>query len=256
MPSIGGPKTYDIKEVSNVDLQEGLDWSKEKMSIPAVVAGGISGDGRRCGGSCGQVLKNGRRLKGTVIVSRHKKDEVEVNFNLQYFVFDTIDFCPGNLGKGFATLMATMPLCFLEKCDRAYDVPFAVCFRPEIESLTLQIGTLSGTWIGTYSWDCDNGNTGTTEIRFEIIDNEGNLSGNAFYLDDSSPISGNRFSDAQWGPWGIISGSHASDGQIISIMVNESNNFVCNIFRAYFSRRLSAIKKTSWKGTNSVYMAY
>lgn len=47
-----------------------------------------------------------------------------------YEVFDTIDFCPGDIGSPLESLV-TVPMSRLEASGAAYDMPFKVIFSPE-----------------------------------------------------------------------------------------------------------------------------
>ena len=54
----------------------------------------------------------------------------------------------------------------------------------------------------------------------------------------------------------IIAMYGATIGKVSILDFTACTNQACCVLRAYFSRRLSATKKASWKGTNHVCMAY
>jgi hypothetical protein len=51
---------------------------------------------------------------------------------------------------------------------------------------------LTGVWTGSYAWDCGGSLTGAVPIRFDLLDDEGLLSGIATYLGGTAKVSGIR----------------------------------------------------------------
>jgi hypothetical protein len=94
-------------------------------------------------------------------------------------------------------------------------------------------GLLTGSWKGTYAWNCDGRYSGETksgaaDIHFEIVD-EGNglLSGNASYLGGTMPIWGYRSRD----PRSANTREFDPRGTEIRIYVEASDYFVGTEFR-------------------------
>ena len=92
-----------------------------------------------CGGKCGQVYDDTRRFTGTVCVDFQSSTSAQISFDLQFIASDTIDFIPpGNLGNAVEQEY-TRRLQFLEENDRAYDVPYTVSFRLDIDPFSVSL---------------------------------------------------------------------------------------------------------------------
>jgi outer membrane protein OmpA-like peptidoglycan-associated protein len=99
-------------------------------SIPGNLAGGIGANEAACPAGANPSGQNDDRLvSGTATITQDPgTGGWQVDPNINYTVNDTIDFCPGNCGTGFATLAATVPLSRWEASGISGDVPFTVQF--------------------------------------------------------------------------------------------------------------------------------
>ena len=88
---------------------------------------------------------------------------------------------------------------------------------------------VTGDWLGTYSWDCGGDlATGTTDIFFVLTDQcNGRITGTVEYMGGASTVTGWRFSEVTYDPWGIIDGTVAVGGNHVSLRWDASpGNFV------------------------------
>jgi hypothetical protein len=105
--------------------QRAINWSNP-YDIPGHIAGGQSGG---AGGA------DTREVRGDLIVRRVVGVSGESSYkaisDFEYFVNDTVDFCPGGAGSGLEQNL-TVPLSRLEATGTAWacDVPFDVTYRP------------------------------------------------------------------------------------------------------------------------------
>jgi hypothetical protein len=105
--------------------QLSINWSNA-FDIPGHIAGGQSGG---AGGA------DTREVRGDLIVRRvvglNGASTYKAISDFEYFVGDTVDFCPGGTGSGLEQNL-TVPLSRLEATGTAWatDVPFDVTYRP------------------------------------------------------------------------------------------------------------------------------
>lgn len=104
--------------------------------------------------------------------------------------------------------------------------------------------TLTGTWTGTYSWDCD-GRTGSTDIRFELLQERGSpgLSGTAYYLGSSTQIALHSFrcSNPTWGPYAMTGCTPDTDGNFVNISTIGNSQIAYNKFQGEITNENSTI---------------
>ena len=105
--------------------------------------------------------------------------------------------------------------------------------------------SLTGTWTGTYHWDCD-GRTGSADISLQLVDDDiGGLSGQLSYIgvSETVAITGNRFGEVKWDPWGFSYSVISASGVYFRVSVPEGNNYVANNYSGYIQgdATLSAI---------------
>jgi len=103
------------------------------------------------------------------------------------------------------------------------DYEFGVC-------AIVQEFSMTGSWQGTYNWDCGNGKNGSSNLVFEIIDSDGKLSGTAKYLGGESDLYGDRVIDVTWDIWDFKGGVASKNGNMIVISVPDTDAFVNNRF--------------------------
>lgn len=151
-------KIYNGQEItfsiSNLLSQSILEFPLNynlPFDIPGNIAGGTS-EGNGMGGWRGQALDDSRNLSGNIKISKISEGWIKVDFDLKMLVVDTVDFIPGGFGTTLEQIF-TRPLHLLEMWDRAYDVPFAVSFSPEIDPLTILV--LNNTDCDCPDDDCD-----------------------------------------------------------------------------------------------------
>jgi hypothetical protein len=114
------------------DFELSLEYAAIQ-EIPGIFAGGISD-------SMG-VGMDDRAIDGYLRVTRRTLDgqtvALDLRTDLTFWVYDSIDFCPGALGDWLAQFL-TRPLQLLQANGWAQAVPFTVTFTPESLGITLQ----------------------------------------------------------------------------------------------------------------------
>jgi Domain of unknown function (DUF4157) len=118
----------------------GLNYDMASNSIPGNIAGGI-GKKKHGGGPPGNSAwdDDHRGVIGQVVLLRNSPTSLLIMPKLTFFVHDTVDFCPGNLGSPFAHVM-TLAFSVLEATEGKFgpiyaaDVPFNVWY-PGIGSI-------------------------------------------------------------------------------------------------------------------------
>jgi len=75
-------------------------------------------------------------------------------------------------------------------------------------TFTASPSSLTGSWSGTYAWNCGSGLTGSSLITLELAQSGSSLSGTARYLGDSTSVSGDSYSTLQAAdigpdPWNV-----------------------------------------------------
>ena len=122
---------------------------------------------------------------------------------------------------------------------------------------TSEPATLTGTWEGTYAWDCQESGdgifAGSTSIRFVLVQDQfGFLTGTAEYLGGTVSLNQQSFRIAEvtfTNQGGTISGTPGADGMWVRIDVPPSEgHFVNNIFSGEIAEDLNSITGTTQNG--------
>lgn len=116
--------------------------------------------------------------------------------------------------------------------------------------------TLTGTWEGTYAWDCQESGdgifAGSTNIRFVLVQDEfGSLSGTAEYLGGTASLDqqSHRIAEPTFNDGGVVSGPWDADGMWVRIDVPPSEgHFVNNVFSGEVAEDLNSITGTTQNG--------
>jgi hypothetical protein len=109
----------------------GLDYDQPATTIPGNLAGGIGEGGGRGGG--GTVNKDTRDVGGLLEITRDAAGTgITILPRLTFKIHDTVDFCPGNLGKGLAQGV-TVPMSMLEATENRFGPVFAADVPLDVE---------------------------------------------------------------------------------------------------------------------------
>lgn len=128
-----GPRYVMFDEIdpafkaTNGDSNVRLHNYDHLFDIPGNLAGGAGspGQGPGQGGGLGQVYTDIREVKGFATLTAVNNRSVRVDYFVYYSAADTVDFVPGNPGKGVEQIV-TRRLWALELFGQAFDVPFIV----------------------------------------------------------------------------------------------------------------------------------
>lgn len=119
----------------------GLEYDAPATTIPGNIAGGI-GDGGPPGGPAS---RDTRGVTGSMrLTADHTGANITVEPDLTFSVHDTVDFCPGNLGRNLA-LVETVPMSILEATEARFgpvfaaDVPFDVHYPGPVDATTIPL---------------------------------------------------------------------------------------------------------------------
>ena len=118
-------------------------------------------------------------------------------------------------------------------------------------------GSLTGTYSGTYSWNCQSTNPGnwgigSSEIEIALNDNgDGSLNGTISYLGGTSTFIGQRYSSADYTILGYLyNGVEDPLGCLVQLTVEESSSFVHNWFTGTISGNVISGTTVNGDGPN------
>jgi hypothetical protein len=114
---------------------------------------------------------------------------------------------------------------------------------------------LTGVWEGTYTWNCGGARTGSTPIRFEVVDlHNGRIAGTVSYLGGSAPLTdSDRMSDPFFRANGtLLGGTLDPNGMTIRLITNgDAGQFVNNEFDGTISANLRSISGGTLNGDSA-----
>ena len=110
-----------------------------------------------------------------------------------------------------------------------------------VHSAVVELESLAGDWVGTYSWSCDDpgdgSRSGSTSIALSMAATESaaRYTGLASYLDGTSAFALTRYTNVVLRDNGFLSGTPSATGMTVHIIIDASSGFVYNEFTGTIS---------------------